>query len=941
MWGHMVVRFFSALAILLISGQVKSASFELPKVNVEIMINADGSLLEKVDLSLRILNDEALKKYKVLKIEYSPELEKFTIESGQIDNGGEINSIDLKNIVESSVAAKDVNGYSHKQVSIIFPNAKINSVIHLKYSRSTNALNSMHPFVASFDFGNQAKEFDTNLKITSTQKIFFKVIDPENVLNIQEKKIPPIGSELHIRLTRPYLSYDENNLLKTKNITAVQVSTSEIDDKVINLFEPAYYATFKKPVGEDNIDIDGPYSVVTKTLVFSSDGSAEVQINGREKHGDVVRFKKDLKNKTNKEAAIELLKSYGPGEQKIIKDFKIDWNKADATELNFSGHYNATYLKKSIVLPDLNQFDILFKMHAEPQFLISAVSIPNIDHTYFLKNAFAVGKEPYYCDIRSEWMNATRSIQYLREGILVKDTVHLHKRDFTEKDLNDENYKLLRGQLKNCFFGNVIQVTFESRKHLVVTKEFEDSLAPLPLKEKLAKRIEKTIEINACCDKTNSMHVDMIRVLLEKNIKDDPTYVPSYQHLSYFYQARDKIDLALKYLNIALSYQSDFTEALISKAVILCRMNKCTEGSKIINEKVLTKDINQFSYFAIRGLRGFYFYLGDKLSEKKYFKLMLNKAETKYQRSEVNDLMSMDSLENGELESCVSYAKKAIEADDDSSCNHFHLGKCYLAQRKYDNAILSVESALSRKESVQFRVRLAQIYFYKAIDRDEKNDPTKANNLINKSFEISNDWRSSLELVKFFFEIKRKEEAFKAAVLATKQFEGDPKVLSGYFIQLFEKKDAEYSVFMKRVINNMPNKFSATEVSYYIAYELQNDPVEMLSWIKMSLDNLSHIKINAEDKDMNVASNLLATRFYLLSLNQTRASMDLLNANEHFELAKKAQPRSKEVAELDHYVSMANHALGRGEILWETRLKLEKYFGIRFPMWLLDMLYGY
>lgn len=924
------------------SAQNKVASFELPEVDVEIVINGDGSVKETTQVSLKILDSDSLKKFSTFRFEYSPEIESFKIENAFLENEGKRFVIDTKNIIETPTLNKELNNIARTQVAINFSEAKLNSVLVFKYSKTTKPINTLQSFSTEFMVGKFAKEYNTKIKIISSKKIIFKVLDAENVIKYEESKLPPTGSMIKFWLIRPTQTYE--GALNPSSVTSIQITTSSSWEELSSISAPAYYSSLKNSFIEvESIDKKSPVSIINKELNFTSDGSAFVKVEVKKKINEVISLKKNLLTKTNEEAADLLTSEYSVGEKKIIKDFKIEWSEQDPEELNYSGKYHAVYSKNAILLPELKEYNKLFEIHAEPVFKIDASAIPNIDHTYFYKNAFAVGDEPLYCDIRADWINATRSIQYLSDGILIKDSVQLLKREFSEKDVNNENFQLLSQQIRRCFLKNIMQVTFQSKKHLVVTKVFEDSLNLLPLKEKLKKRIEKVIEIDNCCDKSNNMHKEMIRVLLERNIKDDPSYVPSYQFFSYYYQNPDNenLKMALKFLDTALTYEPGFTEGLISKAVVLCKIGKCDEGRKIIVEKVLIKDVKQFSYYAVRGLKTYFIYDKNWKQVEIFSDLLFQKADTKYQRSEVFGFLGASALNSGNYNECIKYFTRAVEADEDSSCNYFLLGQCYLGEKDYVMAAFSLENALSKKDTTQFRSVLAQTYISNAMEFEKKNDKLKAKELIEKSFEVSKDWQSSLLLLKSFYDVNKKEESIRAALRATELFEGDPKLLSGYIIQNFKVKDEKYSAFMRRVISSMSNKYDALELSYYVAYEVQNYSEELQSWKKESLKNISQLKAKMIDKEMISNLNILATKFYLLSLNQTRTSSDLLKANEYIENAKKDYPKNKNLREFEHNVQIANQMLGKDAFFWETRVKLENNYGIVFPKWVLIWMYGY
>lgn len=721
-------------------------------------------------------------------------------------------------------------------------------------------------------------------------------------------------------------------------VMAQEINTS-LDDQV----QTGVLASEKK-------EIKGPYSNLNKILDFSSDQSAIVKINYTQKIQKNSRLKMTLKKKSQQEGFNLIVKDVSPDEKIILKEMNIEWDINDGEYFTLNGEYYANFSKNSILLPEIKIYDELLLAHQNPvQGSFNIQGYPDLNHSYFYKNAFAVGNEPKYCNIRSPWILASRTVEYLPDGVLVKDSVNFIKREFTPAEVLDESFIATSNQFQKCFKDNILHLSFESKKHLVVTQKFEEEIANLPLQEKIGKRIDKVKEISASCDKSNGMHEEMMRILLERNLAEDPTSLPSYQFLVYYYQSTASVlsdatskhnyDEAMKYIDKALSYDPEFTEALVSKVMTLCILGRCEEGKKILHEKLLTKNVENFSYYALRGIRNYYELTGDKTNMEKFEDYAFQKADTKYERAETFKRMGVLAYRKGDMDSCVKYYNRAIEADEDSSCLHSNLAYCHFGQRNYPMAVFSFQNALSRYENWYFRYSLAKVYYYQAKEFEMAKDRKSASELYTKSFDVLSDWKAAIEMLKFYIEIRNFDFAYKAALKAANLYEDDPKKLAGYIIHAFPKKDLSYSKFLEKIISDIKDRFNANELAYYIAHSLQHEPNTVQHWVNISVKDLTNIKYRPEDIDSKVKTNILISKFYLLNLSLSRKVSDLDKANYFYEIAAKLLPRDKEVLQHAYYVETANRALGKGRVFWETRLSLEKNLGITLPLWMLYWLY--
>ena len=694
-----------------------------------------------------------------------------------------------------------------------------------------------------------------------------------------------------------------------------------------------------------NPDVENKnYSKIEKEMTFKPSGSIRVSLKYSLQSPENGKLEKSLLKKGKQESILKILNQLEPNEKKTLTKFDLQWQTKEGRELVVTGEYSAELKNaNTVVLPFPSGYERLFTAHIDNPGNFNLSSFTDVENTIVLKNVFAVGKEPKACNLQTSWFKASRSIEYLANGITIKDSIKINKAQLTSVEMHLDYYDEIIGNFRECFEKNEIHISTESKKHLVVTKDFEDSLASVPLKERLSKRIEKAIEVDANCNTSNKMHKDMIRVILEKNLADDPTYIPTYQFLSYFYQNNDnEADLkkALSMVDAALNLDAYFPEGLISRAVLVCRLGDCALGKQIIETQLLTQDHSKFSYYVYRGLSSYYGMRGDRQNNLKYLDLALKKAERIFEKAEAYERQGSWARTNKDLNSCIENFKRAIEIIPDSACYHYNLGCCYKKNGEYDKAIVALETSASISENYFTRHDIAFSYALKGIEYSRKMDMINSNKMFDKSLEAAKGWRVYIDLVEFYLGIHRSDYAHKAAIKAAEQYDDEPKKLAGFILLLFKQKNTQYSTFMRKIVGAMTNKYHAGELGYHVAHDLQSLPHESQAWINESLVRLKSIKIDSEDKELLMQVNVLVTKFYLLKLSLNGSLLDLQKANDHLAIAKAANPRSQKVVEIEFYVGEANRGFGKGRYLWDTRLSYEMEYGLKLPMWIVYWMYN-
>ncbi len=78
-----------------------------------------------------------------------------------------------------------------------------------------------------------------------------------------------------------------------------------------------------------------------------------------------------------------------------------------------------------------------------------------------------LGTHSLDCDIKSPWINASRSVSDQEEGLLVVDEVIIKKSNIPNQELHSSEYSQLQKSLQKCFYGTAIVYSKEPKKSIL------------------------------------------------------------------------------------------------------------------------------------------------------------------------------------------------------------------------------------------------------------------------------------------------------------------------------------------------------------------------------------------------------------------------------------------------------------------------------------------
>lgn len=1092
--------------------KIEDAPYVLEHAYIDTVINNDGSHVETTDIAILIEKKEIIEKLGTYKIMYSPELENIRILSAYVTNDTIRTDVDLNKIQKNTLAGEGQSLINQVEIAIVFPQLKINSVIHLKYEnkRKTNTLSKL--FSNTYKFGDATVELDSRVKIISPYKLFYQLNDPHKKLKIEESADKAGVHTLSVSLKGPYINIltEEMGRLPQKLTTAVTVSNindwnkiiqddsvklySHLNDKLPEELQklvsalPASY-TFEQKLNYltkyivtnyrytgdwrsfegrmhpkkldqlvkdkygdckdfsnllvhllTSIKVKADYSLVkrsneqselkesdlpslnyfnhvivrvqnedkiywidpTNPLItgtnikkdinnrlalnlntvlprieyiksdinetsrvqlkkefnFTSEMGATVSINYKV-FGDYAFAIQDLlKNKSKIELEKLFLALTGRLETQVVSEFKTNIDHLSYKNIEVASKYITNDAgkktkqrdKAELQLPSVSEVAIITLIDKKNEGDIDLSMFPQIDNEYFYKNIYINGEMPNICDIKSAWLNASRKIELLENGIKVTDSVQILKKILTKEDYQSDSFDIVISNFRDCYFGagNIVQYEFDVKIHNVQSNEFELALSKLDIKERLIKRLDRANLILRTPGRRPdpALTLEMARLLLEKNIQEDPTFLASYismahyfRHSGYLHSAiigKDYLDRAIDTLDKALAINNNFIDANISKAKMFFYKNKPSDAKKLINEKILIYNPAIMSYDALRNVTQLFFFMGDEKNGLLYSKLALSKATENWEKALIHNYIGEYYSGINNLKSCIEFLEKSVAIDNTNAWIYGNLSSCYLRNGQFDLAITAGKNAIGILDYGIAREVLSGAYLMKGRQFLASGDYDNAEKMMHQSILMHEGWYEYLDLVKIYVKQEKMDKALNAAQKTINLYDGDTSIVVGFVAKAFNSQNAEYSSFMEQVLEGVSEK-RINDVTYYVAYMLgmQNQKKEALKWNKKGTLLLKK-SINAYSPSRGTADEYaLLSNHHLLNLWITHDIKQLEEANKYYKIALKLDKNNPKVQILNNYIKQTNSQHREPSSIGS---KVKKYlfdnFSIELPEWL-------
>lgn len=688
--------------------------------------------------------------------------------------------------------------------------------------------------------------------------------------------------------------------------------------------------------------------VLNKEFQFSSKQDATISLTYKRSGEDSFILQDVLKDKTKQEIENALLGILSLGENKVVKEFKTNLDHSAYKDINLSSTYIANKIGTkasgtSIELELPIEIDVtsLFAINQKNEGAVDISIFPEISSTFTYKKIFLVGEVPLGCDIKKDWLSASRKVDLLKDGFSVIDSIKILKSELTRSEYQLESFGATLEQIRKCFLDNKVEYEYGIEGHRIVSQEFERSIATLSLKDRLARRLERAKEAIESVDKrkNSSLSISSAKSLLEKNIEEDPTYLLSYVYLARYINKSDDGDgqQALNVLNKALIYDPNFMDAKVGKAVVFYYMQNMIQLQSLMGE-ILRSDKGAMSFYSLSTLAQLFIGFKDIGHGMEFYNLAIAKGGDNLEMAHLNEVLGSYYSRLKDTKNCILYLKKAITQDNGHAWVHGSLSICYMGEKNYDDAIASAKAALDIMDFQNGRVTLAAAYAFKGIEANQKKHFDKAEKYLTDSLLYNPDSRIYAELIRAHMGQNKFDEAVHDAEKVIDLFQGDTKKAVELIAVVFENTNPRYSEFMQKALLNVKNDKRVGEVTYYIAYELgmQGKKEECKLWVNRGIKGVLKTLGAANKSEVdNIEDNVLLTNYHLLYLHQTNELDHLESANKRFNTAENLDNENAKVVFLKKYVQDANRVYGRSNsIAWKTKLYLNKNFNIPIPEWL-------
>lgn len=414
--------------------------------------------------------------------------------------------------------------------------------------------------------------------------------------------------------------------------------------------------------------------------------------------------------------------------------------------------------------------------------------LPSINNEIYYKNIFLSGKSPVGCDIKSDWVDATRKFELLPDGIVVKDFIKFKKDKLSPVDLKNVGFTTVANDLADCFVGNTINYDFGTQKHIDKNSIFEDSIAHLPPALRLEKRRELAgvaMETRSAAKTKDSLSLDDAKVLLAKNLLENPNDAESLRLMGMYYMNNalivghnfeiNSLKRSLEYMDKALVVDPNFKQAILNKIEVMIKLDYIMEAFILFDSKAQKFDKTKLTYLEARALMRLSNNYKISKDAQEYFDIALKASTTNKERHALYSQRAMNHLDNKRYQDCIENYKWAIKLDGKQAWDHGNLSICYDRLQQYDQAIQSAKNALKIKDYGAAHYYLSSAYLGKAKIEMRKKNFKEAEVLLQHAVLEGPGVNVYYALTEVYLELRQEE---KARAMAKKTFEYEDQYTS-------------------------------------------------------------------------------------------------------------------------------------------------------------------
>lgn len=172
--------------------------------NKNIEINSDGTYTEITEAEVTLTKDDQKENIVTDPIEYYPNTEKLTVIRAYTIFDGKKFIVKRTDIEDKSIA-NNLQGFNNvNQVSVKFSNVKKGAKLYIKTKLKVNKVLIKNLFSKYYIYEMYGYLKSSNIKLTSKIPLYFEKNDPENILNIKNRKIS--GNQIiEININKPFI----------------------------------------------------------------------------------------------------------------------------------------------------------------------------------------------------------------------------------------------------------------------------------------------------------------------------------------------------------------------------------------------------------------------------------------------------------------------------------------------------------------------------------------------------------------------------------------------------------------------------------------------------------------------------------------------------------------------------------------------------------------
>lgn len=465
------------------------------------------------------------------------------------------------------------------------------------------------------------------------------------------------------------------------------------------------------------IDPEKQLLSTAKLYQFESADSATVDVIYK-MEGESAKISQDtLKGQNSAEFQDYFMKVLAANERYAVMNFNgQNANEKKYNNLSLKAKYKTSQLEikdknngnSKIKLPSVNLFQIFNSFYSDGIGQVDIKMIPKVENAYFYKNIFLAGSSPRVCKIKTDWVNASRTIETNENGFKLKDTIEFKKTLLTKEIYANRSFESIVDKLGRCFIDSYAEYNYNTKIHSDNISTFENGIKKLSKIEKLEKRIEKAHDVmdqQGTAVKPGDFSFEDARLILENNLKENPNHSETLNVMSSYYSnsafivgnvfIESELKHSIEYINKAIEADPKNISALLTKSRILHNQKEFALSKELVINNFAHTDHSNAPYLTLKKIMSAFFRMKDQENALKYFDLALKKVKENDDKAELYATRANFFSNNGNNEKCIADYENSLKLNDKVAWNFGNVAICYNNLKQYDIAIDRLKKALS------------------------------------------------------------------------------------------------------------------------------------------------------------------------------------------------------------------------------------------------------